>query len=312
MPRVSFIGGSNVVMRGTDDEDRQFVYCPDENVPFILDVTGITPPTPKYYISRQHCDHYIVGYIASGSGTLEINDSAYELQPKDAIILTPKSRHRYWANPSNPFEFLWANFFCDYMDGYLTGIGLRDTPIVHGADCEADLREILRLAKELPNNQHLCFPVMRIVENILISLAEKVHFEKHNLVYSKTAHAIKDYLDDSVYGKADIAEIAANLYISKSTVYREFLKSYGLTPYQYVLNLKIDIAKSMLLRTNNTITEIAAKLAFADEFYFSNLFKKKTGFSPNTFRKYARSGQLPEADNTADKNTPPHATTDNH
>ena len=44
MPHVSFIGGNNVVMRGTEDEERKFVYCPDENIPFILDVTGITPP----------------------------------------------------------------------------------------------------------------------------------------------------------------------------------------------------------------------------------------------------------------------------
>ena len=44
MPHVSSIGGNNVVMRGTEDEERKFVYCPDENIPFILDVTGITPP----------------------------------------------------------------------------------------------------------------------------------------------------------------------------------------------------------------------------------------------------------------------------
>jgi len=297
-------------MRGTDGEDRQFIYCPDENVPFILDVTGITPPTPKYYISRQYCDHYILGYIISGSGTLEINDTTYELKPQDAIILTPKSRHRYWASPNNPFEFIWVNFFCDYMDGFLTGIGLRNTPIVHGAECEEELREILRLAKASPNNRYLCFPVMRLIDEILISLAEKVHFEKRNLFYSKTAHAIKNYLDDSVYGKADIGEIAAKLYISKSTVYREFQKYYGLSPYQYALSLKIDLAKSMLVRTNTTISEIAARFAFIDEFYFSNLFKKKTGFSPAAFRKNMRNGQLSEltkAETTkkSDKNTPP-------
>ena len=295
MPRVTFIGGTNVVMRGTESEDRQFIYCPDENVPFILDVTGITPPTPKYFISRERCDHYIIGYVVNGKGVLKYGDDVYRLQPRDAFILAPKSRHIYYADPDDPFEFIWANFFCDYMDGFLSGIGLKDIPVVHNADCEEPLRRILKTAKESPNNNEICFPVMRIMHEILISLAEKVHFEKHKPVYSQLGHTIKEMLDDNLYGKADIGDIANALYVSKSSVHREFQKYYGMSPHRYILQQKLELAKSMLARTSYTIAEIAATLNFTDQFYFSNLFKKKTGLSPNAFRKRVRT----------DSSTPP-------
>ena len=253
MPRVTFIGGTNVVMRGTESEDRQFVYCPNENVPFILDVTGITPPTPKYYISRERCDHFILAYIVKGKGVLQFGDDVYELNPHDTVILTPKSRHIYYSDPDEPFEFVWANFFCDYMDGFLSGIGLRDTPVVHGVDCEAQFREIVRITKASPNNNDICFPVMRLVHEILITLSEKVYFEKHKHIYSQLGHTIKDMLDESLYGKTDIGDIASALYVSKSSVYREFQRYYGMSPYRYVLNQKIEIAKSMLVRTSYTV-----------------------------------------------------------
>ncbi len=297
MPRVTFIGGTNVVMRGTESEDRQFVYCPNENVPFILDVTGITPPTPKYYISRERCDHFILAYIVKGKGVLQFGDDVYELNPHDTVILTPKSRHIYYSDPDEPFEFVWANFFCDYMDGFLSGIGLRDTPVVHGVDCEAQFREIVRITKASPNNNDICFPVMRLVHEILITLSEKVYFEKHKHIYSQLGHTIKDMLDESLYGKTDIGDIASALYVSKSSVYREFQRYYGMSPYRYVLNQKIEIAKSMLVRTSYTVAEIAAILNFTDQFYFSNLFKKKTGLSPNSYRKNASKTPPPPLQN---------------
>ena len=293
MPHVTFLGGNNVTMKGTDPEIRKFIYCPSEDVPFILDVTGITPPNPEYYISRECCDHYILLYVTKGCGTLEYNGIHYDLRQRDAVLIEPGSRHRYYADRKDPFELVWANFFCDFLDDYLSGIGLKGNPVVRDAPCEKQMSEIVAIGMNDPNNDHILFRVMRLVDEILLLLAEKTYFEsKKN--HSHLSHAIKDLLDECVYGRIDVNGAAEKLHISKSSLYREFTKSFGIGPHQYVLQKKIDLAKTLLRRTNFSVKDIADKLSFSDEFYFSNLFKKKTGISPTAFRKEASAGNIPD------------------
>lgn len=295
MPHVSFIGGNNVVMRGTEDEERKFVYCPDENIPFILDVTGITPPHAKYFISRNCCDHYILAYVTSGKGTMEYNGIHYDLRTGDTLLLEPGSKHVYYASPKDPFELIWANFFCDYMASYLSSIGLKGIPVIHDTNSGEALRAIVSLAFKDPNNDHLCFPVMKIVDDILLTLAEKTFWEKKQLPSSRLAHDIKDLLDENIFGSIDIAAIAETLHISKSTLFREFSKHYQTGPHQYLLQRKIEHAKMLLGRSDNSVKDIAGKLGFPDEFYFSNIFKRKTGMSPSAYRKSTMGNKYPPA-----------------
>ncbi|MDE6767783.1 MAG: helix-turn-helix transcriptional regulator, partial [Eubacterium sp.] len=63
---------------------------------------------------------------------------------------------------------------------------------------------------------------------------------------------------------------------------------YGMTPYQYYLERKIDAAKVYLVHTNMSIGDISKVLHYADQQYFSSSFKNATGYSPLEFRKKAR------------------------
>lgn len=91
-------------------------------------------------------------------------------------------------------------------------------------------------------------------------------------------------MDASVYRKITVETIAEQLSVSKSQMTREFKRYYGVTPYQYILDRKIAVARRLLLVTNMKVFEISAQLGFSDEYYFSDLFKAKTGVSPLKFR----------------------------
>jgi AraC-like DNA-binding protein len=60
-----------------------------------------------------------------------------------------------------------------------------------------------------------------------------------------------------------------------------------MTPYQYALHAKINRAKQILAMGQWTVKEIASQVGFEDPYYFSRLFKKKTGLSPS---QYAEAG----------------------
>ena len=100
----------------------------------------------------------------------------------------------------------------------------------------------------------------------------------------------ENYAEKKLYG----AELAALCGISETYFRRLFAGTYGVTPVEYANALRIGRAKDLLsergdAKTKNreayTIGEIAELCGFSDVYYFSRLFKKLTGYSPDGWRK---------------------------
>jgi AraC-like DNA-binding protein len=64
-----------------------------------------------------------------------------------------------------------------------------------------------------------------------------------------------------------------------------FKKVFGLPPVQYLIQLRIDHAKRLLLDEERSISEIAELCGFCNINYFDKMFKEKSGFTPKDFRK---------------------------
>ncbi|MBL8991700.1 MAG: helix-turn-helix transcriptional regulator, partial [Spirochaetia bacterium] len=63
-----------------------------------------------------------------------------------------------------------------------------------------------------------------------------------------------------------------------------FKKQFGISPKQYFLLEKTELAKRYLLESELSVSEISERLGFANAFHFSRLFKKHSGTSPAAFR----------------------------
>lgn len=59
----------------------------------------------------------------------------------------------------------------------------------------------------------------------------------------------------------------------------------NVSPYKFILSLRIDEAKELLLFSSMSINEISEQIGFADSSYFSRIFRKYTGCSPSDWRK---------------------------
>ena len=75
---------------------------------------------------------------------------------------------------------------------------------------------------------------------------------------------------------------------SKRHLQRLFLKDYGVSPLQYLIQQKLNAAIKYLnqsIKNDYSICEIADRCGFGDQYYFSRIFKKQFGVSPKEFRK---------------------------
>ena len=64
-----------------------------------------------------------------------------------------------------------------------------------------------------------------------------------------------------------------------------FKKSFGRSPKEYLIDLRIDYAKELLCNEKCSVGEAALGSGYADIYHFSKIFKSKTGLSPGKFRK---------------------------
>lgn len=256
----------------------------DQDV-FCVEMAGITYPDKNYHIIRSHAHIYCMEYILSGKGYVRCDGVSFFPQKGDVYCLPAGVRHEYGASAEAPFEKIWFN--------------------VRGTLCESLLRTY-RLEGQFYFPERPLYPLFKrfltVCENerqntakMLAACALLLHEIVLNLSgvaqggsdFSERSAAVqaKEYMDERVYGGLSMDEAAQQVALSKSQLNRAFKKEYGMTPYDYFLSRKIDIACLLLQNTAMQIKEIAYKLQFADEHYFSSVFRKRKGMPPREYRE---------------------------
>lgn len=96
---------------------------------------------------------------------------------------------------------------------------------------------------------------------------------------------IKKVIDSEEKYDYSLDEISMQFGISKQYFLKKFRNKYGITPYEYILNQKIERAKLLLIENSMTISEIVERLHFTDNSHFTKTFKKRVGVSPKSYRE---------------------------
>jgi AraC-like DNA-binding protein len=79
--------------------------------------------------------------------------------------------------------------------------------------------------------------------------------------------------------------MARELHLSRSQVHRKIKALTGMSPAIYIRHIRVQKAKELLASTQLSISEIAYQVGFKSPVYFSQVFKKTFGESPNATRK---------------------------
>jgi signal transduction histidine kinase/DNA-binding LacI/PurR family transcriptional regulator/CheY-like chemotaxis protein len=80
-------------------------------------------------------------------------------------------------------------------------------------------------------------------------------------------------------------EIAEAVGVSEDYISRVFNRELNISPWDYLNRYRVLQAKTLLLKTTDTIGVIAHQVGFKDQAYFSRVFHKVTGMSPQAFRE---------------------------
>jgi len=100
-----------------------------------------------------------------------------------------------------------------------------------------------------------------------------------------------EFMHDNYARDLDLEEIAEAAYLSEFHFARLFKQITGVTPHNYLANLRLERARKLLLETALPISEIAAMVGYQSQSHFTRVFRSVTGVAPRAFRNAGRDSE---------------------
>ena len=245
-------------------------------------LTGVTLPDPEYAIERKASGTSCIEYVRRGRGVIQADGRRFEASAGDAYYLEERHDHVYRSDPSDPWEKVWINFSGRLARRMTECYGIGGRVLFPSLMIGDLLDQIVEIGKTPPSDAMK--RVTLLLHEIMLRMSEQISEAK----VDGRAAAMRSYLDGHVSETVRIEHLARAVGISPSGVNRLFRAAFGVTPYAYLARKRIELASELLLTSTLSIKAIAAHLAYADEFYFSCVFRKSTGHSPSEFRRLGR------------------------
>lgn len=102
--------------------------------------------------------------------------------------------------------------------------------------------------------------------------------------HKKIAHQVAYELNNTDQYNLQVGDIAQKLNMHRTHITNCFKEVYGITPKQYLMQLRTQKARQLLIETEQTIEEIADTLMFSSPAHFTKYFIQQAGNSPSQFR----------------------------
>lgn len=221
----------------------------------------------------------------------------------EMIVYPATSEH--WVRWQEQAEFLLLFLEPDLLTRAADELASRTIVEVVASEKERDDPLMLQIALALKaeKEERMTASSPLYAESLANTLA--AHLLRHYTVWkptlrdavgkpsSATLRHVIEYIHDNLDQHLTLAELSLVAGMSPYYFARTFKEVTGVPPHQYVLNVRVEHAKGLLLQGKLTIAEIASQVGFFDQSHFTRSFKRLVGVAPHTLLRQ-NSKNIPE------------------
>lgn len=234
---------------------------------------------PEEFLSK---NAYSINLVSAGRGILHTRNGEYLLQPGVMFFTFPQQEYR--VESTEDLHFMYVSFLGIRANALMERLGLRSNYAVF-PDCGALLptwKQALHVSE--PENLDL------ITEGLLLySLAHLCNTAKESKSKEASTEIIlkvKLYLEEH-FSDQDLTlqAVATKFGYNHKYLSLKFKKTLSIGFNDYLGDLRIQHARKLIREGMQNVAEISRRCGYNDPFYFSRLFRGKTGLSPKQYMR---------------------------
>lgn len=256
--------------------------------PFYSSEAGHFYTKNGYSISRNFHDSFLLLYTVDGYGAAHTMGESLTLSPGQAVLMDCHIPHRYQA--ASPFwEFLWIHI---QGEGISPLYPLLYPSAVHAVSIrqpDVFCQTLLGLLGQIQKNDitgvgDTSLSIHALLGRLLASSMEEDTL-RQNRKYTQDIHSAIQFIQAHYGDPITVDDMIRDIPLSKYHFIRIFRRMMGITPYQYLMNYRINQSKHRLRLSDSSIAEIAAACGFSDSSNFISQFKKQVGQTPSQYQR---------------------------
>jgi AraC-like DNA-binding protein len=242
---------------------------------------------PDYEIKRPGFDYWGIEFVAQGEGALVLGGEDYNLSGGTLFAYGPGIAQDIKTDSRQTM----VKYFIDFA-GVRGGELLREFAPAPGSVVQTSAPgEVLAVFEELIRCGLRSSPFQQrmaglLLEYLIIKIGESsIPYGAAGSPAFANYRRCRQVIEDGWRHLQSLNEIADECNLAPAYLCRLFQRYDHVTPYQYLLRLKMSHAAALLQVPGSTVKEVADALGFSDVFHFSRVFKKINGLPPARFAR---------------------------
>lgn len=227
-------------------------------------------------------NHHVLQFVVQGEGQYSLNDNLYHLSKYSLFYLPPNTPLKYQRDKNNPYKYFWISFLGKNVRRLLHDLDISlNEPVQQFDDTLLNLFSQFSSANlSVYTIKGICYSIFGYLQDRTKNGQEYVPSDKLMTLSDK----LKEYVETNFNNpNLSLLDIQQALNLTETQLYRLSKSVFGCSTKKYLLQCRIKNAER-LLKLGYTVTAASNFSGFSDVYYFSKVFKKKHGFSPNKFK----------------------------
>ncbi|PJI08635.1 MULTISPECIES: AraC family transcriptional regulator [Clostridium] len=255
-----------------------------QGIRYFMNGSGGNIEVKKCYNTIHSCKMHFhneisIGFVNRGCSKTEIYDKNYEVRSGTLLMIPDNMPHKCTPHDYNNWEF--TMFYVD-KEWFKEEFSFENIEFSYVNLDENIFLKIDRLFSEIEKNEMSMESECSLIKYISMFNHSELNYKK--LPKISRIKEVKKYLKDNYLSDLKLNDLSKKANVSKYYLIRRFEQYYGLSPHQYMINLRINYAKK-LLKHNKDFTDIALESGFYDQSHFTRYFKEYTGVTPMEYKR---------------------------